>query len=109
MTDSNREVLLSSLLRDMGKCLTGAADYWALAQSIWDAASAMTSHEEKLFREYLQWLEGNLDMLLNLGADEQTLGRFLQDQMALIETSRNDASAIESAKRQDALNYLSST
>ena len=109
MTDSNWDDLLSGLLRDMGKCLTGAADYWALAQSIWDAASDMTSHEERHFREYLQWLEGNLDMLLNLGADDQTLGRFLQDQMVLIEASRNDVSAIEHAERQGALNYFSST
>jgi hypothetical protein len=109
MAESHREILLSGLLNDMAKYLAGDADYSAPAKRIWDTASAMTSYEDKLFPEYLQWFEGNLDMLLNLGAEREAIERFLQDQMALIEGSRNDATAMNVAYRQDALTYLRST
>lgn len=107
--ESHKDVLLSGLLSDMANCLAGTADYWALAQRIWNTASAMTSYEDKLFREYLQWLEGNLDMLLNLDAKNETIGRFLQDQIALIEICRSDATAIGRVQRQDALSYFRSS
>lgn len=106
MAQSNKEILRSGLLTDVTKGLAENADHWALAQKIWDAASAMTSYEDRAFREYLQWLEGNLDMLLNLGADRETIERFLRDQMAFIEAGCNDMAAIRVAQQRDALSYL---
>lgn len=108
MAQSYREILLPALLADVTKGLAENADHWALAQRIWDIASAMTSYEDKAFREYLQWFEGNLDMLLNLGADRETIKRFLRDQVAFIEVGCNDVAAIRIAQQCDALSYLQS-
>jgi hypothetical protein len=106
MVQSNREILLADLLADVTKSLAENADHFALAQRIWDAASAMTSYEDKVCREYLQWFEGNLDMLLNLGADRETIERFLRDKMVLIKTGCNDMEAVRVAQQRNALNYL---
>ena len=105
MTISHRDVLLTGLQSEITRCLSGT-DYGALPEIIWDTSSAMTSYEDKLFREFLQWFEGNLDMLLNLGAENETVNRFLRDQRALIETCRSDASTLKIAERHDAMYYL---
>lgn len=106
MAQSNKGILLSSLLTDVNEGLAENADHWALAQKIWDIASAMTSYEDRVFRDYLQWFEGNLDMLLNLGADRETIERFLRDQVGCIEAGCNDMAAICVAQQPDVLSYL---
>lgn len=103
---SHRDYVLAGLLKELAHGLEEDADYWELAQKVWDTASVLTSYEDKQFREYLQWVEGNLDMLLNLEANQDTIGQFLKDQIALIKASQENPMTISDAEKRGALTYL---
>ncbi len=106
---STREVLLYRVLILLSRGLNGEIDYWNLGQEIWQVAGEMTDYEDKRFRDYLQWLECNLDSLLNLDASTAILNEFAQDQIDLITASLKDEKLLEVLEWKDSLVYLFSS
>lgn len=106
---SHREQLLDELLVEVESSIRGKIGYGELAQRIWNAASAMTAQDDLNFRDYLQWFEGNLDMLINLEGSHVAINTFLVDQMDLLKMSLKDENMLTSLPWKEALAYISST
>jgi hypothetical protein len=94
---------------EVRKTIQGTMDYGELAQRIWNTASALTSHEDRKLRDYLQWFEGNLDMLINLEGSREAIHRFLDDQLSLLRMAVSDNDTWTSIQWKEALTYIGTT
>lgn len=102
---SERDDVLDDVIRKIDKCMLDL-NYLELAQDIWDASREMVAQEDKVFREYLQWLEGNLDTLVHIDAPSDALNSFLSKQRDLLRTAMRDANLLESAHWEGAIEYV---
>lgn len=96
--------VLDDVIRKIDDCMLDL-NYLELAQDIWDASREMVAQEDKIFREYLQWLEGNLDTLVHIDAPSDALNSFLSKQRDLLRTAMRDANLLESAHWEGAIGY----
>ncbi len=81
-------------------------DYLKLAQEIWDAAMGIVAQEDKIFREYLQWPEGNLDTLVHIAAPNDAINLFPSKQKDIIFLDIRGANALDPAHWAGAIEYV---
>lgn len=105
MTD--RDSILSDVITKIDDHMLDF-DYLELAQDIWDASKGIVAQEDRIFREHLQWLEGNLDTLVHINAPNDAINLFLSEQKDLIILGMRDANALESAHWKGAIEYVES-
>lgn len=80
--------------------------YLKIAQEIWGAAMGIVAQEDKIFREYLQCLEGNLDTLVHIAAPNDAINLFLSKQKDIIFLGIRGANALDPAHWAGAIEYV---
>jgi hypothetical protein len=58
--------------------LIGALDLDGLKALVWEAASTIVAPQERQLRDFLQWAEGQLDMLQHTTDDAELFARSLE-------------------------------